>query len=298
MFTNFPGGISSFGIPVCGAGNIGTFGMGRINGENTSKNKLVFVDSQANGDGTGRDWENAFTTVQTGVNKARYDLGTTDINYDDDRQCFVIIAPGNYAERVAFSGKNIHLFGLGLPGGDCGVTMQPATPSTFAFACGGPGLEIANLFITPSSTAVPGFYGSNFENSNLHDCVIYASGVASTGISINGTGLKGSRVYNNIVCGFTTAGLNVAADAGSYCIHGFIENNMFDVSTGGTTGVVVNNGVVCYCFRISRNYVGAGYTASIAVHAGQTGILIADNWTYAQPSGGTTRDNHYSSAGA
>lgn len=294
--TNFPNGASSFGIPIYGPGAIQLFGMGRAGGIVTGKNKVIFVDSAAGGDGTGRDWENAMTTVQAGVNAARQDYGTTDINYDDDRQCFVIVAPGNYAERLAWSAKNVHLFGLGVPGGDSGVTLQPSSPSAFCTACGGPGLEVANIFFKTGSNAVYGFYGSNFENSWLHDCVLYADGVASAGLFVDGTGLKGSRVFDNYIVGFQTYGIQLSGGADSYLIHGCIERNTIDAASG-TTAISVHADYVCYCFKIKDNVTGIGYTNSIVADAAQTGLMICDNHVCDAPSGGTCRNNHYTSAG-
>ena len=97
--TNFKNGISSFGMTIYGTGGAMGVAMGRSYGliHDPSNTKVFFVDSAATGKGTGKDWKNAFTTVQEGVNAARYNtaafLGGSptylDINYDDERQVFV-----------------------------------------------------------------------------------------------------------------------------------------------------------------------------------------------------------------
>ena len=290
--TPFPNGISSFGVPVFGGG-IETFGMGRGNGMNTAKNKVVFVDSQANGDGTGRDWTNACATVQAGVNKARYDLGTTDINYDDDRQCFVIVAPGNYAERVAFSAKNTHLIGLGIPGTDNGATFQAASPSTFGFAFSGNGCELAN-FCVPIADAVYGMYLPPAESCRIHDVYLQGNGTGTYGIYLGGTGLKGTQIYRCFIDSFITCGIYAATDASAYAIQGGIYHN----TIGGTSVKGIDIDILtAYAFTIWQNFVTG--TSSASIECSSTGILVADNWCDRAPSGTlTARDNHYSSAGA
>lgn len=295
--TNFPDGISSFGVPVFGGGDLMSIAMGRGQGKvaDPSNTRVIFVDGSVlpGGKGDGSTWANAFDTIQEGVNAARYDSGTTDINYDDNRQAFVFVAPGSYAERVAFSGKNIHLFGLGVPGTDNGVALAPSSPSTFWFAFSGNGCEIANL-CGNLDTAVYGMYLPPAESCLIHNNVLHGNGTGTYGMYFGGTGLKGTRVFNNIIDSFATCGIYAATDASAYAIQGGIYRNI----VGGTQVKGIDIDILtAYAFIIWQNWVTGTTTASI--ECSSTGILVADNWCDRAPSGTlTARDNHYSSAGA
>ena len=275
--------------------------MGRSSGKITGKNKVVFVDSAATGRGDGSNWKNAITTVQAGLNLARYNYAAyaggsptyTDINYDDDRQCHVIVAPGNYAERLAYSGKNIHLIGLGIPGTDNGVTLQPSAPSTFAFAMSGNGCEIANMCV-PVATAVFGMYLPPCESGRIHDMVLLGNGAGTYGMYIDETGLKGTSIWDCIIDSFITCGIYAATAAGAYAIQG----RMFHNQIGGTSVKGIDIDITtCYNYIIWQNFISG--TSSASIEGASAGLLVCDNWCDRAPSGTlTARDNHYSSAGA
>jgi hypothetical protein len=268
----------------------------------TARNcRIIYVDSSVDTghkdyrDGLGDSWRNACSTVQAGVNYARYDFGTTTISYDDDHHTFVIVAPGNYAERVSFSGKNIHLIGLGIPGSDTGVTLDPVAPSTFAFAASGTGLEIANMCIT-EGTAVFGMYLPPAEASIIRDMLIIDHGgvpAMTYGIYGGSTGLKGTCILNNRIAGPVTSGIYYPSDASAYAIDGFIRGNII----GGTVVKGIDIDITtCYAFVICENFING--TSSASIETASTGILVCNNWVDRQPSGTLTeRDNHYSSAG-
>ncbi len=295
--TNFPNGITSFGNPIfASGGGLTGIAMGRSLGKvvDPANTKVIFVDDACTtGNGSGDSWKNAIAVAQTGINKARYDTGTTTINYDDDRHAFVFMAPGNYAERLAWSGKNIHLIGLGIPGTDTGVTLNPSAPSTFSFAMSGTGCEIANMCVV-TETAVIGMYLPPCENGRIHDMYLQGNGAGTYGMSIASTGLKGVQIYGNVIDSYITAGIYAATDASAYAIQGGIYRNII----GGTTVKGIDIDILtAYAYIIWQNWING--TSSASIECSSTGILVADNWCDRQPSGTlTARDNHYSSAGA
>lgn len=294
--TNFPNGVASFGLPIYGPGGYTGIAMGRSLGKvvDPANTKVIFVDGACvTGNGSGDSWKNAITTVQAGINKARYDTGTTDINYDDNRQCFVVVAPGSYAERLAWSAKNVHLIGLGVPGTDNGVTLAPSAPSTFSFAMSGNGCEMANFCIV-TATAVFGMYLPPAESCRLHDIYLQGNGAGTYGMYFGGTGLKGTQVRNCVIDSYITCGIYAAADASAYAIQGGIFDNII----GGTTVKGIDIDILtAYAYVVAHNYVNG--TSSASIECSSTGILVCDNWCDRQPSGTlTARDNHYSSAGA
>lgn len=300
--TNFPNGVSSFGMPVYGSGGVLGVAMGRSYGKihDPANTKVFFVDSAATGKATGKDWKNACTTVQAALNLARYDTGTTDINYDDDRQAFVFVAPGNYAERVAYSGKNIHLLGLGIPGTDNGVTLNPSAPASFSFAMSGNGCEIGNMCVV-TATAVLGMLFAPLESGRVHDMYLQGNGAGTYGMYFDETsGMKGNIVGvssfggPNVIDSYITAGIYSPTGASCYAIQGGIFGNII----GGTTVKGIDIDILtAYAFVIAGNYING--TSSASIECSSTGILVCDNWVDRQPSGTlTARDNHYSSAGA
>lgn len=291
---------------VPGGGLLG-FGMSRAfpydelssNGRDC---RVIYVDSAVDTshkdyrNGEGDSWRNAYDTIQEGVNAARYDHGTTTINYDDDRHKFVLVAPGNYAERVAFTGKNIHLIGLGLPGGDSGVTLDPSSPSTFAFAASGTGLHLCNFHITENS-AVYGMYLPPAEASLIEKINIQDGGgtpAMTYGIYGGSTGLKGTSILNCVMAGMVTAGIYYPTASGAYAIMGMIAHNIIGGSV--VKGIDIDI-TTCYSYAVWQNFING--TSSASIEGASSGLLVCDNWVDRAPSGTlTARDNHYSSAGS
>ncbi len=295
--TNFPSGLSSFGVPLFNSGgDLNGIAMGRGLGRvvDPANTKSIFVDKACtSGNGSGDSWKNAITVAQTGLNKARYDTGTTDINYDDDRQVFVNLAPNNYAERLAWSGKNIHLRGMGIPGTDNGVALAPSAPSTFSFAMSGNGCEMENFCIV-TETAVMGMYLPPAESCRIHGLYLEGNGAGTYGMYFDDTGLKGTQIYGCVIDSYITAGIYAATGASAYAIQGGIYGNII----GGTVVKGIDIDITtAYAFIIAHNYING--TSSASIETASTGVLVCDNWVDRQPSGTlTARDNHYSSAGA
>lgn len=305
--TNFSGPLSVGGAIISPPGDLLSLATGRAypyNELTTSRRcRVLYVDSAVDSthpdyiDGYGHSgWRNASSTIQAALNYARYTFGTTTIDYSDDRHTFVFVAPGNYAERIAFTGKNIHLIGLGIPGGDSGVTLDPSSPTTFAFACSGTGLELANFHVTESS-AVYGVYLPPAEASWIHDINIQdgaASPTMTYGIYGGSTGLKGTSIWNCKIAGPVTAGIYYPSAADAYAIFGSIHHNII----GGTVVKGIDIDITtCYAYSIWQNFVTG--TSSASIEGASTGLLVCDNWCDRAPSGTlTARDNHYSSAGA
>jgi len=268
--------------------------------------RIAYVDSQVDTShpeydgGSGKSWRCAKTTIQAGINAVRYQYGsTTSLDLDDDHQSFVLVAPGNYAERVAFTAKNLHVIGLGHPGGDTGVTLQPSSPTTACFIATGTGNEIANMYIAQGSDDVPAML-LQAEASHVWGMKAMANssggGVTNNFMTMYDTGLKGARIHDCFAVGYKDYGIY---QSGGYAIEGFIERMNLDCySTGAGTMGIYMAAVTGYGFRVFQNFIGQGYTGSISVSS--AGVLVGGNYCYAQPTaaGATIRYNYYSSAGA
>ena len=308
--TNFPNGISSFGMPVYPSGLMGlgmARGEGRVDERGGIDTKVIFVDTaNSRGNGSGNSWKNSKSTIQDAVNLARYDYtayaagspGSSDINYDDERQCFVFVAPDNYAEQVLYSAKNVHLFGMGVPGGDSGVTIEPSAPAEYGFAFSGTGSEIVNFyfkFAGVTGTLRYGCYFVPFEAGRFHDNVIETDSSVYKALVLASTAVKGTFVERNIIFGdYTTHGIYVPTASGAYFRAGKIDHNHLD-SSSCTTAIEMVDGVTCNAASISHNKIGNGFTNSIVVGAsGAAHVLNCDNWVNTADSGGISRDEHSS----
>jgi hypothetical protein len=259
------------------------------------RTRVIYVDRNAGGAGDGTSWEDAYTTIQAGINAARYNYGTTTISYDDEYESYVFVAPGNYSSegRIAFSAKNLHLIGLGQPGTDTGVTIRPSSPSTFAFGGSGTGVEIANIGIFVDS-AVIGLYWEQMDgNCWFHDLYIYGNSSNAT-YGIYTGGLKGGSTISDCkVSGFVTSGIYVAGGADMYFTDGKIVWNQIGATATCATAIYVSATTTVSNALIAHNYIiGDNFTKTIDIDATAADVLMADNLEYAAGEGGTARDNH------
>ncbi len=230
-------------------------------------------------------------TLVAAINAARYTAGTTDINYDDDHQATVIILPGNYSAegRIAFSAKNVHIIGLGLPGTDTGVTISPTDPSTFAFGGSGTGVELANFCINVS-TADMALYWEQMDGSCwFHDLLIAGDGTLATHGIYTG-GVKSSVIENNRISGFATSGITVAGGADMYFYDGKIIGNQIGATATCAKAIYVSNTVTCHNALIAGNYIiGDNFTKTIDVDATAADVMTVGNYLHAAGEGGTSR---------
>jgi len=230
-------------------------------------------------------------TLVAAINAARYTAGTTDINYDDDHQATVVILPGDYSAegRIAFSAKNIHIIGLGLPGTDTGVTICPDAPTTFAFGGSGTGVEIANICIKVE-TAVSALYWEQMDgNCWFHDLLLVGdNSLATHGIYTGG--VKGSVIENCRISGFVTSGITLAGGADMYFYDGKIIGNQIGATVTCVKAIYVASGVTVHNGLIAGNYiVGDNFTKTIDIDATAADVLTTHNYLYAAGEGGTSR---------
>ena len=239
----------------------------------------------------------SYSTLMAGINAARYISGTTDIDYTDNHHATVIALPGDYSAegRIAFSGKNIHIIGLGLAGTDTGVTIRPDTPTTFAFGGSGTGIEVANLCIAVDTAVQAIYWGQMDGNCWFHDNVIAGDGTLAT-YGIWTGGVKNSIIENNRISGFVTSGITVAGGADMYFYDGKIIGNQIGAKATCATAIYIAGAgtLVAQNALIAHNYIiGDNFTKTIDVDNTAADVLVADNWGYAAGEGGTERDNHY-----
>lgn len=234
---------------------------------------IVYVDANRPDDeGDGRSWENAKSTIQAGLNLARRQGDGSTLDTAKNRHKYVFVWPGQYNEKIAFSGYNIHLIGVStISNGDYGVVVNydDAIVADYVMAFSGAGLEIANICLQ-STAAIPILNLADTSDAvHVHDCWIKGdnSKTVTIGISAN---IKNSIIENNIINGCIT-GINVAN--GAWFNNTVIRDNKI---TNVTNGINLASGCIPTESQISHNFV-IGSSTSI-VNGQATDVIITENF--------------------
>ena len=241
----------------------------------TPSGKTIFVDKNhpnASDDNDGFDPRAPMLTLQAGINRARYQVGTTTVDSAKNHEAVVLVSPGHYNEQILFSGYNVHIIGLGspVPGKDYGVSINydaaiVAAPAVFAFS--GSGIRLSNLHIHCAG-AIPALYNAGGDNNLIENCIIECDGVNAT-YGIQMESMKGSWIKDCIIINPLTAGIWLDGGADRYAIHGGIENCMIHSDIADVVGILIDADMTCYNFRVSRNFID--------VEGGGAGAIGIDN---------------------
>jgi hypothetical protein len=255
---------------------------------------VVRVDSVLGDDdaeSAGETWELPFATIQAGLNKARYLLGTTTIADAKNHRAKVLVAPGHYNEQILFSGYGIDLIGLGssVPGKDYGVVINydgavVAAPAVVAFS--GSAISIQNVFIVQQA-AYPALYIAGGDNNLIRNVVIEGDNSLCT-IGILAESMKGSWIRDCVITDFVTAGIHVAGASEAYFLHGGIEGNFLFSQASSPTGILVDLTNLVARGSVIRNNdivleLGASSKGIDVNHTGS--ILVRDNFVSVPTSG-------------
>ena len=244
-------------------------------------NRIYHVSTTHGNDNySGLSWKKAKKTIMAAVNLARYIPGTTTISYTDmSQKSLVLVAPGHYNERVAWSGYGVDLVGLGhgRPGGDFGVVINEDGALTLAdnvyvVAFGGSGNSIRNLYIKVGAQAMAGVTILAGDNNLIENCVIEGEGTMTYGIDCES--LKGSVIRDTIIEGSATAGIRMHGGADHYAIHGGIENCQIHSAAG--MGILFDANIVAYNFKIANNIIDVlgGGAGSLGMDINYTGQIF------------------------
>lgn len=244
----------------------------------------LYVDS-TNGSDTGGNgsWGKRYASIQAAINDARGG-GAGDIDYDDKSQLVnIYIFPGHYdlTTYISVSGYNIHLIGLGTPGGDWGVTINStraheATPATVVWS--GSGIVLENLFIKGAG-AYPAVYCAGGDNNYIVNCMIEGDTSNST-YGIQMTNMENSYILDCTIWNVKTAGIYVPGGADQYMINSKILRNLIRVANTGGKGIYVHSDATAYNSVIGNNDIdveAAGATAK-GIDIDATGnVIVREN---------------------
>ena len=245
------------------------------------ENRIYHVsDSHGNDSWSGLSWTKAKKTIMAAVNEARYEVGTTTINYTEmSIKSLILVAPGHYNERVAWSGYGVDLVGCahGRPGKayGCCINFDGAltlADNVYVAAFGGSGNSIRNFFIETGSEAMAGMTILAGDNNLIENCVISGDGTMTYGIDCES--LKGTTIKDCDISGFATAGIRMHGGADHYAIQGKIKDNMIKSVETGADGILFDANIVAWNYAIERNYINV-----LGGGAGSIGVVIAGTQT-------------------
>lgn len=251
-------------------------------GSRFREEQVFFVDSVNGSDAnSGLNPDDAYATMDKGIDQARYKTGTTTIDDTKSHHTLVLVAPGHYNEALLFSGYNITVEGMiaGAPGKDYGVCVNydGSTDTTAALGISGSGICLRNLWIE-CQEAIPGLYIAGGDNNLIENCVI--SGDDDMTYGIHAASLKGTSIRNCVINGFATAGIWFEGGADRYAIQGEIVDCNIHSDVSGAEGILIDSNIVSWAYRIARNHVDVlgGGSGSIGIDVNYTGnLFVTDN---------------------
>jgi len=209
-FTNYPNGVTSFGIPMVGSGHP----IPQMN------SAVKFVDGTNGADGnSGNSPEQAYGTVQKAVTNAK----AGGIVYVFPKDMGVGGDPGSYAENITIPATHDRMSIIGVSHGrtQCGLPQLKvgATTTSPILTINAQGVLIANMGIngiggtggglllnSDGATGTIGASGAAILNCHFKNCVGSTANNAATGGAIMWTAngdcwqvlIKGNRFYKNV----------------------------------------------------------------------------------------------------
>jgi hypothetical protein len=292
-FTNFPNGVTSFGIPMVGV----WISIPRGGANTRDQGQVWFVDNVNGADGqTGTDPTNALKTIGRALTLAQSGTGDT-----------IFVAPGSYTELVVVTKDYISIIGS-IEGGferpDIGGAVGVALTVT------GQGFVMRNCRVFATGNADAAIQtGNGFEYSN---CVFDGAAAQSAKAllrllpSSTVTALTASegQIFNNYFRGAPAAAFAIIFDDGAVPVavgstdnyifgNRFSQNAGVDIATadsGGAGTLYSVRFVVIGPFNTFEDKNKATYmdftTANGGAASDQSGI-IQGNW-FALDAGGAT----------
>jgi len=276
--SNFPNGITSFGIPIIGGGSIPI----------SLNANYYFVDGKHGSDSyDGLSATNAFATIGQANTacRARVNWANTRWAVND----VIVIAPGVYTENLTTMSHGCVYYGLGWDNrdGQFGVKFKPAS---------GAPVDVGSLinsaffnigFETAETDASDRVFDSTITNNCLfQNCWFSGPAETATAVGFYASDCTRTKFIN---CEFTCldVGMDIVyVDAGDGFNHCLIDGcNFMQIDTAG---IRVSANLVGPSSIVTRsNFLGAGQTLGIAVDDNAGGILDV-TWCAAESTSGYT----------
>ncbi len=260
--TNFPNGISSFGVPIIGAGPIVTSGS------------IFFVDSVTGSNGnTGSDTTHPFATID-------YAIGRCTANKGDH----IIVMPNHVEDITAASGIDFDVAGITVIGLGNG-TNRPridweAADATMEIAVAN--IRLVNLHMVASFASVAEMIDvAAVEGFEMHNCLIedessalefleaISFATAATGIKLIGNTILGRSVDNNAAIQFEGTADDLVIENNTI-IYGAVQSAT--VALIDSAGALTNASIK-FNTLVSQSATITGALIDTSADAGNNGML-------------------------
>ena len=257
MFTDYPNGISSFGVPVVGSNPI------PFMFDKAQDNLYYFVDVRNGSDSyNGTSPDEPLATIEAAIT-----LANAKVNWSGSPwgvRCVIIIAPGTYAENLTALPWGATLIGCGhdIRDAQTGVKVKPASgvPVSVTSCINN---AFYNLCFESTSTS-KAFNTTNCNNNVFVNCRFSGAAESVTAThAFYGTDMTATKWIN---CEFSCAAVGLSCtyvDGGDKFAHCLIQDCRFNQCT---TGIEMTSGLVGPSSLVSRCALhGAGQTMTTGI---------------------------------
>lgn len=262
--TNYPYGVSSFGIPLVGSGPVLTTG------------KVLFVSSTTGASGIGRGYDptKPLATITQALSNATAAKGDV-----------ILLMPG-HAENITSAGaltiskSGVTIVGLGNGRARAALTFTTATTATIVISAAnvrisnvvffytgfdaiGTGISVTGSSLTldncsfvlgdvTNQAAAGIILGTGADRFKIENCLVSSPAAGPAVFIGSGVALDQVIIRNNYIYGnFSTSPVSNTVAAWTNC---FIDNNLVSIATSGipafslhasATGMITNNRIAC-----------------------------------------------------
>ena len=199
-FTNFPNGITSFGVPIFGGGH-------DISG------KTFFVDAnRANSGGDGKSWDTAYKTIAAGLAASHADISLSS-NRAWAKRNTVYYCGDDIYETLILAAEKTDLIGVGS---DVGST--PKVTGNFTIGTARSSFRIINMAFIPTTTSPVITFPSGMHGWELHHVKLYkVEDVVNTAQLLSTDCrdfvMKDTFIFGDARAAKSTIGFNIAGTA-------------------------------------------------------------------------------------
>ena len=196
--TNFPNGITSFGVPIFGGGQ-----------QDISGNAF-FVDANVlTSGGDGKSWDTAYKTIAAGLAAADTDIGLSS-NRAWARRNTVFYCGDDISETLVLAAEKTDLIGVGSDGGSF-----PRVTGNFTIGTAVSGFRIINMGFVPTTIAPVITFPTAMHGWELHHCHLYKVEDLLNSAQLLSTDcrdfvMKHTNIYPDSSAVKSTIGFNVA----------------------------------------------------------------------------------------
>ena len=196
-FTNFPNGITSFGVPIFGGGH-------DISG------KTFFVDAnRANSGGDGKSWDTAYKTIAAGLAASHADISLSS-NRAWAKRNTVYYCGDAISETLVLAAEKTDLIGVGSD-----VGSMPKVTGNFTIGTAVSSFRVINMGFVPTTTAPVITFPAGMHGWELHHVKLYKiEGVTNSAMLLSTDSrdftMKDTFIFEDARANKSTIGFNIA----------------------------------------------------------------------------------------